>query len=103
MGLTWGASAQYSASKAWKACSGRQAAKLVLVLIVAVASVGVASVGDNGDDVPSLSLGALELASFAVVAVILASVPSRTISKGTKRKKRGELDVSVCESAKCAC
>jgi peptidoglycan/LPS O-acetylase OafA/YrhL len=101
MGLAWGASAQYSASKAWKACSGRQAAKLVLVLIVAVASVGVASVGDNGDDVPSLSLGALILASFAVVAVILASVPSRTISKGTK--KRGELDVSVCESAKCAC
>lgn len=91
MGLAWGASAQYSASKAWKACSGRHAAKLVLVLIVAVASsVGVASVGDNGDDVPSLSLGALVLTSFAVVAVILASVPSRTISKGTERKKREE-------------
>jgi hypothetical protein len=64
---------------------------LVLVLVVTVASVGVASVGDDGDDgddAPSVSLGVLV---FAFVAVfIVASVPSRTISKGRGRETKGK-------------
>jgi hypothetical protein len=47
--------------------------------------VGVASVGDNGDDgdVPSVSLGFLVLA----FVVVVASVLSRTISKGGEKEK----------------
>lgn len=88
MGVAWGVSAQYSASKAWKACSGRHAARLVLVAAVALLVAVVASVGDDGDDgddIRSASLGVLVLA----LDIIVASVPSRTISKGREKRKRG--------------
>ena len=52
--------------------------------VVAVALVVAASVGDDrddGDDVTSLSLCVLVLA----LDVIVASVPSRTISKGREK------------------
>lgn len=68
------------------------------VPVIAVSSSGAERVGDNGDegeDVPSVSLDVPVLA-FAV-AFAFASVPSRTISKGRDgERNRGRGGVCRC-------
>ena len=74
---------------------------LVLVLVVAVSSlVDNGDEGDEGDVVPSASLDVLVLAFAVVIAV--ASVPSRTISKGRQRKNT-EQGKGMCMMCVCVC
>lgn len=61
---------------------------LVLELDVALASVG--DNGDDSNDVPSVSLDVPVSASAVVFVFAVASVPSRTISKGREGEKEGK-------------